>query len=148
MESTSGAKKKRLSPSSVSQIQILNALAPVSAGAVAEPRRLDINEIAERSGLRDEKETQRFLFIRADTTAHLQRYDQLGHRASFYLPAAVTIDIVEDRCSTYAPAIVLGHAALRTQSTQAYRSPTTQRAEARCQRGAPAFAPRRSRLRR
>ncbi|MEY4700161.1 MAG: hypothetical protein RL326_348 [Pseudomonadota bacterium] len=63
MESTSGAKKKRLSPSSVSQIQILNALAPVSAGAVAEPRRLDINEIAERSGLRDEKETQRFLFI-------------------------------------------------------------------------------------
>jgi hypothetical protein len=63
MESTSGAKKKRLSPSSVSQIQILNALAPVSAGTVAEPRRLDINEIAERSGLRDEKETQRFLFI-------------------------------------------------------------------------------------
>jgi len=63
MESTSGAKKKRLSPSSVSQIQILNALAPVSAGAPTEPRRLDINEIAERSGLRDEKETQRFLFI-------------------------------------------------------------------------------------
>lgn len=63
MESTSGAKKKRLSPSSVSQIQILNALAPISAGVVAEPRRLDINEIAERSGLRDEKETQRFLFI-------------------------------------------------------------------------------------
>jgi DNA-binding IclR family transcriptional regulator len=47
----------------VSQIQILNALAPVSAGTVSEPRRLDINEIAERSGLRDEKETQRFLFI-------------------------------------------------------------------------------------
>ncbi len=63
MESTAGAKKKRLSPSSVSQIQILNALAPVSAGTASEPRRLDINEIAERSGLRDEKETQRFLFI-------------------------------------------------------------------------------------
>lgn len=63
MESTAGAKKKRLSPSSVSQIQILNALAPISAGAGSEPRRLDINEIAERSGLRDEKETQRFLFI-------------------------------------------------------------------------------------
>lgn len=63
MESTAGAKKKRLSPSSVSQIQILNALAPVTAGASSEPRRLDINEIAERSGLRDEKETQRFLFI-------------------------------------------------------------------------------------
>ncbi len=46
----------------MSQIQILNAL--VSNGsATPEPRRLQINEIAELSGLRDEKETQRFLFI-------------------------------------------------------------------------------------
>jgi hypothetical protein len=63
MEATSGSKKKRLSPSSVSQIQILSALAPLSAKGAPEPRKLDINEIAERSGLRDEKETQRFLFI-------------------------------------------------------------------------------------
>lgn len=63
MESNQGGKKKRLSPSSVSQIQILNALAPVQNLAPAEPKRLQINEIAEISGLRDERETQRFLFI-------------------------------------------------------------------------------------
>ena len=61
MESTSGSKKKRLSPSSVSQIQILHALA--SSSDASAPRRLEINEIAQRSGLGDEKETQRFLFI-------------------------------------------------------------------------------------
>jgi hypothetical protein len=63
MESAQGGKKKRLSPSSVSQIQILSALAPETAPLANEPRRLQINEIAELSGLRDEKETQRFLFI-------------------------------------------------------------------------------------
>jgi hypothetical protein len=63
MESSSSSKKKRLSPSSVSQIQILNALANGTTGGASEARRLEINEIAERSGLRDEKETQRFLFI-------------------------------------------------------------------------------------
>lgn len=62
MESSTTSKKKRLSPSSMSQIQILSALAPNSS-ATPEPRRLQINEIAELSGLRDEKETQRFLFI-------------------------------------------------------------------------------------
>jgi hypothetical protein len=61
MESASGSKKKRLSPSSVSQIQILHALA--SSPESSEPRRLEITEIAQRSGLVDEKETQRFLFI-------------------------------------------------------------------------------------
>jgi DNA-binding IclR family transcriptional regulator len=63
MESTSGQKNKRLSPSSISQIQILNALANGNNGGNTEPRSLEITEIAERSGLRDEKETQRFLFI-------------------------------------------------------------------------------------
>ena len=62
MESTSGQKKKRLSPSSLSQIQILSALSQ-APGNTDEPRKLQINEIAERSGLKDEKETQRFLFI-------------------------------------------------------------------------------------
>ena len=62
MESATASKKKRLSPSSMSQIQILNALV-TNASATPEPRRLQINEIAELSGLRDEKETQRFLFI-------------------------------------------------------------------------------------
>ena len=61
MESTAGSKKKRLSPSSVSQIQILHALA--SSSETPEARRLEITEIAQRSGLGDEKETQRFLFI-------------------------------------------------------------------------------------
>lgn len=61
MESTSSSKKKRLSPSSVSQIQILHALA--SSSDCAAPNRLEITEIAQRSGLGDEKETQRFLFI-------------------------------------------------------------------------------------
>lgn len=61
MESASGSKKKRLSPSSVSQIQILHALA--TSNDSSEPRRLEITEIAQRSGLVDEKETQRFLFI-------------------------------------------------------------------------------------
>ena len=63
MESSQGGKKKRLSPSSMSQIQILSALAPNHSPVAIEPRRLQINEIAELSGLRDEKETQRFLFI-------------------------------------------------------------------------------------
>jgi hypothetical protein len=61
MEAAAGSKKKRLSPSSVSQIQILHAL--VASPDSSEPRRLEITEIAQRSGLVDEKETQRFLFI-------------------------------------------------------------------------------------
>ena len=64
MESSSAAKKKRLSPSSLSQIQILSVLSTTGTpAAVVEPRRLQISEIAELSGLRDEKETQRYLFI-------------------------------------------------------------------------------------
>jgi DNA-binding MarR family transcriptional regulator len=62
MENTGTTKKKRLSPSSMSQIQILNALANNTAGGATEQSKLEINQIAERSGL-DEKETQRFLFI-------------------------------------------------------------------------------------
>lgn len=62
MESTASSRKKRLTPSSMSQIQILNALAPHST-PTPEPRRLQITEIAQISGLVDEKETQRFLFI-------------------------------------------------------------------------------------
>ncbi len=62
MESTASSRKKRLTPSSMSQIQILNALAPNSP-ATPESRRLQITEIAQISGLVDEKETQRFLFI-------------------------------------------------------------------------------------
>lgn len=64
MESTNGStKRKRLNPASINQIQILNALAPGGGQAQTEPRRLQINEIAQLSGLADEKETQRFLFI-------------------------------------------------------------------------------------
>jgi hypothetical protein len=63
MESSDTAKKKRLSPASMSQIHILNALSPVGTPGSTEPRRLQIEEIASLSGIRDEKETQRFLFI-------------------------------------------------------------------------------------
>lgn len=63
MESSGTTKKKRLSPSSMSQIYILNALSPIAGPGGAEPRRLQIDEIATLSGIRDEKETQRFLFI-------------------------------------------------------------------------------------
>ena len=63
MESSSGSKKKRLSPSSLSQIQILSVLSNPSTVTAPEPKRLQISEIAELSGLRDEKETQRYLFI-------------------------------------------------------------------------------------
>jgi len=82
LESNAGNKKKGLSAASLSQIQILSALSqsgvaqsglaqsglaqaslPQAGAQASEPRRLQINEIAELSGLRDEKETQRFLFI-------------------------------------------------------------------------------------
>jgi hypothetical protein len=63
MGSMSASKKKTLSPSSLNQIHILNALAPAQGAQPVEPRRLDIEEITRLSGLADEKETQRFLFI-------------------------------------------------------------------------------------
>ncbi len=63
MDAESSTKKKRLSQSSVNQIQILHALANSQSGQAETPRRLEILEITERSGLADEKETQRFLFI-------------------------------------------------------------------------------------
>jgi hypothetical protein len=63
MESSTTGKRKRLNPSSINQIHILNALAQSTPVIQGEPRRLQINEIAQLSGLGDEKETQRFLFI-------------------------------------------------------------------------------------
>jgi hypothetical protein len=63
MNAGSTSKKKRLSQSSVNQIQILHALADSQQSNVGAPPRLEIIEITEKSGLADEKETQRFLFI-------------------------------------------------------------------------------------
>jgi hypothetical protein len=63
MNAGSTSKKKRLSQSSVNQIQILHALADSQQDNVGAPPRLEILEITEKSGLADEKETQRFLFI-------------------------------------------------------------------------------------
>ena len=63
MNAGSTSKKKRLSQSSVNQIQILHALADSQQNNVGAPPRLEILEITEKSGLADEKETQRFLFI-------------------------------------------------------------------------------------
>lgn len=63
MNAGSTSKKNRLSQSSVNQIQILHALADSQQNNVGAPPRLEILEITEKSGLADEKETQRFLFI-------------------------------------------------------------------------------------
>lgn len=61
MES-SGVRKKHISPQAVSQIQVLMALS-TAVTQKGEIKKLQINEIAELSGLKDEKEAQRYLFI-------------------------------------------------------------------------------------
>lgn len=55
-------RRKRLNQSSISQIHILSAMAEGLSSA-GEPKKFLIDEIADTSGLSDEKETQRFLFI-------------------------------------------------------------------------------------
>ena len=56
-----GAKlPKNIGESHVHQINVLKALSGTEA---KEPKQLTINEIAHMSGLKDEKETQRYLFI-------------------------------------------------------------------------------------
>lgn len=55
-------KKKQLSQTSVSQIQILSAMAE-GCPAKGEPKRYQIMEIAEMSGLKEEKDTLRYLYI-------------------------------------------------------------------------------------
>lgn len=52
---------KNVGDSHIQQINVLRAM--YSEGSEATPRPLQINEIAQLSGLRDEKETQRYLFI-------------------------------------------------------------------------------------
>ena len=76
----SNSKKKTLTPASLNQIQILSVLSNASAAdktaaiklsktpsgnpsEMADLGKLQIEEISELSGLKDEKETQRFLFI-------------------------------------------------------------------------------------
>lgn len=54
---------KHLSEASLKQITILKALYAGSKQAAALKYERDINEIAEMSGLADEKETQRYLYI-------------------------------------------------------------------------------------
>ena len=56
---------RHLSESYISQIHVLRAICTASNGgaAAARPRTLDIGEVAELSGLKDEKETLRFLYI-------------------------------------------------------------------------------------
>ena len=61
MES-SGVRKKHLNPASVNQIQILTMMA-AGTSPKGESRKYQLHEIAELSGLKDEKETQRYLFI-------------------------------------------------------------------------------------
>ncbi len=60
--STGSKLPKNIAESHVHQINVLRAL---SNGIVetAEPKQLQINEISSKCGLKDEKETQRYLFI-------------------------------------------------------------------------------------
>lgn len=53
---------RNLSESYVNQLNVLKSLAPEGA-ILARPRPYQINEIAELTGLRDEREIQRYLFI-------------------------------------------------------------------------------------
>lgn len=52
---------KRLSSSHINQISVLRVLAAEEAENT--PRHFHLHEIADLSGLKDEKETQRYLFI-------------------------------------------------------------------------------------
>lgn len=54
---------KNLSETYRNQINVLNVLSRATNPVVIEPKQFQINEIAELSGLKDEKETQRYLFI-------------------------------------------------------------------------------------
>ena len=64
MSKTTKKNVKHLSEASLKQITILKALYSGSKTAVlASKFERDINEIAELSGLEDEKETQRYLYI-------------------------------------------------------------------------------------
>lgn len=53
---------RNVGDSHVHQINVLRAMSP-SAQEIGEPKQLQINEISSKSGLKDEKETQRYLFI-------------------------------------------------------------------------------------
>lgn len=53
---------RHLSDSYVNQISVLKVLGGSGRGAL-QPRQLDISQISELSGLRDEKEIQRYLYI-------------------------------------------------------------------------------------
>lgn len=56
------SKKKVISDSYLHQINVLRLLSK-DPPSIEQPRQYQLNEIAELSGLRDEKETQRYLFI-------------------------------------------------------------------------------------
>ena len=61
MESKTPTTPKRLSPSHMNQINVLKVLSTDTQDNG--PRHYHIHEIADLSGLKDEKETQRYLFI-------------------------------------------------------------------------------------
>ena len=61
-DSDSGKVRRRISDSHNHQIAVLKAMAD-ACDELEEPKQVQINDIAEVSGLKDEKETQRYLFI-------------------------------------------------------------------------------------
>lgn len=54
---------RNVADSHVHQINVLKVLSGGAHETASEPKQLQINEISSKSGLKDEKETQRYLFI-------------------------------------------------------------------------------------
>lgn len=64
MSKSSAKLPKNISDNHLHQINVLKALSGVAAEIQpTEPKQLQIHEISAKSGLKDEKETQRYLFI-------------------------------------------------------------------------------------
>jgi len=62
MKDENSKPKKKISDSHFNQISVLRSLYAMES-ALKEPKAFQIDEIAERSGLSDEREIQRYLFI-------------------------------------------------------------------------------------
>ena len=62
MSEENNGSDKKISRSHMDQIAVLKTMSPVDT-IKSEPRLIQIDEIAERSGVGDEREIQRYLFI-------------------------------------------------------------------------------------
>ena len=91
---------RKLTTSHFNQINVLRAMSH-SEGAAKEPRQFEINEISKLSGLMDEKEVQRYLFIlegqklvspqpEGDFTSKTWRITRVGIRALKTIDSSAT----------------------------------------------------------